>query len=186
MTMYNTVWFELADTKYGDEYLILYIGRQRTIRRWFKILTILFSASGIFSAFGNAQIPTIISCVIVGIVQLATSIESFIIHSESNIDELSKLRLLYFDKTNKLEELFYKLKNDKITDDDASKEFFELRGATKKIEELDTKLNIRGIKKLKEISHVRATNYLNKYYKYGRQETIKAANTPRTTITTPK
>lgn len=158
------IWYDIVNIKYGDEYLILYLSRQRTIRKWFKILTILFSASGIFSAFQSAKIPTVISCAVIGLVQLATSIENFIIHSETDIDELSKLRLLYYDRTNKLEELWYSLLSKKITDDIAAESFFDLRKSAKEIEELDNKLNIRHFKKLLLKADTNTRNYLNTYY----------------------
>ena len=83
MEINDIIWYDLVNAKYGDEYLIVYIQKQRNIRKWFKILTILFSASGIFSAFQSLKIPTIISCIFIGIVQLATLIEGWIIHSEN-------------------------------------------------------------------------------------------------------
>ena len=164
MTIDTKIWYDLVHTKYGDEYLVLYLGRQRTFRKWFKILTILFSASGIFSAFQSAKIPTIISCALIGLVQLVTSIENFIIHSEDDLDSLSKLRLQYYDRTNKLEELWNSLATNKMTDEEATTEFFNLRKSAKEIEELDNKLNVRTFKRLKAIANNNTNNYLNTYY----------------------
>jgi hypothetical protein len=164
MTIDTKIWYDLVHTKFGDEYLVLYLARQRTFRKWFKILTIIFSASGIFSAFQSAKIPTIISCAIIGIVQLITSIENFIIHSEDDLDNHSKLRLQYYDRTNKLEELWNSLTTKKITDEEATTEFFNLRKSAKEIEELDNKLNVRTFKKLKLIANLNTNNYLNTYY----------------------
>lgn len=164
MTIQTKIWYDLVHTKFGDEYLVLYLSRQRTIRKWFKILTILFSASGIFSAFQSAKIPTIISCIAIGVVQVATSIENFIIHSEDDLDSLSKLRLLYFDRTNKLEELWNSLQTSKITSEEATTEFFNLRKSAKEIEELDNKLNVRNFKKLKVFADNNTRTYLNTYY----------------------
>ena len=164
MTIDTKIWYDLVHTKYGDEYLVLYLGRQRTFRKWFKILTIIFSAGGIFSAFQSAKIPTIISCAAIGIVQLITSIENFIIHSEDDLDSLSKLRLQYYERTNKLEELWNSLTTKKISTEEATTEFFNLRKSAKEIEELDNKLNVRTFKKLKTIANSNTNNYLNTYY----------------------
>lgn len=164
MNIETKIWYDLVHTKYGDEYLILYLGRQRMIRKWFKIFSILFSASGIFSAFQSAKIPTIISCVFIGLVQLATSIENFIIHSESDLDELSKLRLLYFERSNKLEQLYYLLRTNKVSIEVATTKFFKLRNSSNQIEELDNKLNIRHYKSLKNKADISVTKYINTYY----------------------
>ncbi|WP_309608999.1 hypothetical protein [Flavobacterium sp.] len=164
MTINNKIWYDLVHTKFGDEYLILYLRRQRTYRKWFKVLTLLFSASGIFSAFQLAQIPTIISCALIGLVQLATSIENFIIHSEDDLDNLSKLRMLYYERLIRLEELYHSYLNDKILDQEASEEFFNLRKSGKDIEEMDNKLNVRKFNKLTKIADITTNNYLKTYY----------------------
>ncbi|WP_298145950.1 hypothetical protein [Flavobacterium sp.] len=164
MTIENKIWYDLVHTKYGDEYLIQYIKRQKLYRKWFKVLTILFSASGIFSAFQSAKIPTIISCVFIGLVQLATSIENFIIHSEDDLDKLGSLRMLYYTRLNNLEELWNNYYNNKITDNEATEKFFELRKSASEIEELDNKLNIRTYSKMKEKANTLTNQYFNTYY----------------------
>jgi hypothetical protein len=164
MTIDIKIWYDFVHTKYGDEYLVLYIGRQRTYRKWFKILTIIFSASGVFSAFQSAKIPTIISFIAIGLVQVATSVENFIIHSEDDLDSLGRLRLLYYEQSNKLEELWHSLYTDKISIEDATTEFFKLRTSAKAIEELDNKLNVRPFSKLKKTANSNTNKYLNTYY----------------------
>lgn len=164
MNIDTKIWYDLVHTKYGDEYLILYLARQRSNRKWFKIITIVFSASGIFTTFQSAQIPTIISFVVIGIIQLMSSIENFIIHSEDDLDNISKLRILYYEKLIELEKLWNSIKTNEISDEDATKQFFELRKSSKDIEELDNKINIRTFTKLKTKSNINTRNYLNTYY----------------------
>jgi hypothetical protein len=164
MSIGSKIWYDLVHTKFGDEYLVLYLSHQRKIRKWFKILTILFSAGGIFSAFQSARIPTIISCVAIGIVQVATSIENFIIHSENDLENLSKLRLLYYSRSNKIEELWHSFTTKKLSEEDATNEFFLLRNSAKEIEELDNTLNVRSFKTLKEIADRNSRTYLKTYY----------------------
>ena len=164
MNIETKIWYDLVHTKHGDEYLILYLARQRSYRKWFKIITIVFSASGIFSTFQSAQIPTIISFIVIGIIQLMTSIENFIIHSEDDLDNISKLRMLYYDKLNDLEKLWHLLKTKKILIEDATEQFFELRKSFKEAEELDNKINVRTYKKLKNKSNIITNNYLKTYY----------------------
>lgn len=164
MEINNTIWYDFVNSKYGDEYLVLYIQKQRNIRKWFKILTIIFSASGIFSAFQSLKIPTIISCVLIGIVQIATMIEGWIIHSEKEIDELCTLRMFYYERTNQLEKLHYDYSNEKINESDAANNLFDLRKSAKQIEELDNKVNVRHYKKLIEKADIRTNQYFNTYH----------------------
>lgn len=158
------IWYDLVNSKCGDEYLILYLGKQRSFRRIFKILTILFSASGAAFAFQDIKIPTIISCSLILLVQGATSIENFIIHSEDDLDSLSKLRILYYNRTTKLEELWHSLQEGKVTENEAADEFFELRRSKAEIEELDNKLNIKKKESILQIAEEKTNQYINTYY----------------------
>lgn len=164
MSIEKKIWYDLVHTKHGDEYLILYLARQRLYRKWFKIITIVFSAGGIFNAFQSNQIPTIISFSVIGVIQLVTSIENFIIHSEDDLDKISKLRMLYYNRLVSLEELWHSLINNKISNEVAAESFFELRKSANEIEELDNNLNVREYRKLINISNIKTNNYLNTYY----------------------
>ncbi len=159
-----TIWNEFLNTYYGSEYLVFYLSRQKTVRKWFKILTILFSVSGIFNATFSKTIPTIISCTAIGIVQILTSIENFIIHSDSDIEKLSELRMLYWDKSKELEKMFYLMQANKINSDEAANKYFALKDVSKKIEELDTKLNVRTYKKLKLKAEAKYKTYLKNIF----------------------
>ena len=163
MSIDNKIWYDFVHAKKGDEYLVLYLCRQRDIRKYFKIGTIVFSASG---ALGWTiwQPISWLSCAIIAVVQLFTSIESFLIHTEDQLDSLSKLRLLYYDRANRLEELWHNLVKGNITDEQASKTFFELRKSAQDIEELDNKLNIKDVKKLNAKAQYSTQSYLNTYH----------------------
>ena len=153
--------------------MILYLARQRTIRKWFKIGTVLLSAGGVFSAFKSLTIPSIVTCSCIGIVQLATSIENQIIHSEDSLDNLRKMRHLYYERGNKLAELWDLLQNNKIDEDEASSRFYSLRESASEIEKLDDKQVIPLNKKFKKVAEARSENYLTKYH----YEQTKQTNT---------
>ena len=163
-TIRDRIWYDLIDAKFGDDYLTLYLVRQRNIRRWFKIFTIIFSAGGIFSAFASAKIPTIISLIAIGTVQVLQSIENFIIHSENDLDELRKLRMLYYARSIKLEKLWDSFNRDKIDEDEATNQFFALRELAGEIEELDSRLYIRSYNGLNKKANIKTTDYLNRYF----------------------
>lgn len=166
MSIKDKIWYDLVDTKFGDEYLIHYISRQRSIRKLFKVTTIVLSAGGIFSAFQSFKIPTIIFCSVTGVIQTLTTVENFLIHSEDDLDSLCSLRMKYYDRLHKLEILWHNIDNGKITEAEASDEFFELRKSSSEIETLDNKLDIKQFKKLKTKANTQTNDYLNTYY-YG-------------------
>lgn len=163
MSIDNKIWYEFVHSKMGDEYLSLYLCRQRDVRKWFKIGTIVFSAGGVFG-WAIWQPIAWFACAGIAVVQVFTSVESFLIHTEDQLDELSKLRLLYYSRTNNLEELWHQLAKGEVTDDDAGKTFFELRRSAQAIEELDNKHNIKTIKRLRLEAQSRTTKYIKTYH----------------------
>lgn len=166
MSMRDDIYADFYIAKYGDEYLCLYIAFQKKIRKWYKIITIIFSGSGIGSAFAGQNILSAIIFVLIGIVQVLSSLEVYIIHSEKQIESLHKLRMMYFDRCNDLERLFKSY--EKIGKDEAEERFFELRKEFRKIEELDLEVNVKSIKKIRADAQKTLDIYINTYYN-GRQ-----------------
>lgn len=72
--------------------------------------------------------------------------------------------MLYYEKLNDLEKLWHSFKTNKISVEEATEQFFELRKSSKEIEELDNKINVRTYKKLTAKSNIITNNYLNTYY----------------------
>ena len=157
----NKIWYEFLNFKFGDDYLILYINRQRKIRNYFKIATIILSCSGIWSAYKELKYPSIIAFVIITIVQIFTSIESYLIHSEKDIDDLCELRNRYYSHWNELENLWHKSPN--YNENELTDKFYELREQSKKIEELDNKLGIKKIKNLVNKADKSTRTYIKIY-----------------------
>ncbi|WP_312075728.1 hypothetical protein [Chryseobacterium sp.] len=162
MTLRTKIWNNLLDAKKGDIFLVFYISSERNLRKWFKIITILFSASGIFTAFKNLEIPTVISFAVIGTIQLLQSIENFLILSEKDLDEIKKLRLSYYDQSIELEKLWIEFEEDHIDDEKAKKRLFKILDSSKKIEDIDSSLNITRKKRLDKKADVETRNYANK------------------------
>jgi hypothetical protein len=160
--MRDLIWNDFAQAKYGDEYLCLYISLQKRIRRWYKILTILFSIGGIGTAIKGQNGFSVIIFFLIGLVQVISSIEIYIVHSEKQIDELHKLRMLYYDRANDLEQLFNTY--EKVPTDQSELRFYELRKKSRDIEELDLMADVKKIEKLKRKALIAFNNYINSYY----------------------
>lgn len=167
MTLRTKIWNNLLDAKKGDTFLVFYISDERNLRKWFKIITILFSASGIFTAFKNLEIPTVISFAVIGIIQLLQSIENFLVLSEKDLDELKKLRLSYYDQSIELEKLWIELEENHIDDEKAKKRLFKILDSSKKIEDIDSSLNIKRKKRLDKKADAEIRNYANKLTQHG-------------------
>jgi len=161
--MTNKLWYKLVDLKYGECYLTKYIALQRNLKRTFKIITLILSLSGIlgWKYFENY---IWIALILISIIQVFTLIENQIIRSDKEIEEISALRMMYTKYFNKLEKLWTKHQNDKVNNDEAINQFYELQeNDWEKIEELDCKLNIKKYKRILNKTDFDTNSYINKY-----------------------
>jgi len=160
----SKIWYDLVHAKNGDEYLCLYLVQQENIRKGFKITTITLSVTGIVCGYKSVVVPMIVSFAIICLMQIATSIESFIIRSDDGMTRLRELRLLYYGRIIDIEKLFDAVRNGRISDEDAASQFFALRESAKKIEDLENKVNVKTHRRLRSKARTSALNYLNTYY----------------------
>ena len=161
--MTNKIWYKLIDIKYGECYLTKYLALQRNLKRTFKIITLLLSISGILG-WKYFEDYVWIALILISIIQVFTLIENQLIRSDKEIEEISALRMMYTKYFNKLEKLWTKYQNNRINDDEALNQFYELQETDwEKIETLDCKLNIKSYQKMRNKTDIDINNYLNKY-----------------------
>jgi hypothetical protein len=99
--------------------------------------------------------------------QLLTLIENQLIRSEKEVEEISNLRMMYTKYFHKLEQLYTEFYFNRITDENATNQFFELRKTDwEKIEELDCKLDIKKFNLLMNKTDIETNQYFNKYHNY--------------------
>ncbi len=161
--MKEKLWYEFVHTKYGDCYLCHYLSAQKDLRKWVKILTLIFSTSGILGWTVWKGAP-VISCVLVAIVQLFHLVENQIILSESDIAKIAQLRTLYLKQSNKIEKLWIDYNAGRMDEGGVSNAFFKLREEAIKIEELDNKLNIKKRKRLMAKADKETNNYIKQFH----------------------
>lgn len=165
--MNDKIWYEMVDMKYGETYLTLYLGFQRTLKKIFNILTFILSVSGIlgWKYFENYAW---IAFILIAIMQLFTLIENEIIRSDKEIEDIASLRMMYTSYFNKLERLWADFKYKKINEENSLEKFFQFKETDwEKIEELDCKLNIKEYNWLMDKADVKTNNYIDKFYKHG-------------------
>jgi len=161
--MRDKIWYEMIHIKYGDSYLAFYLFRQKTIRKWFKILTLVFSTSGVLGWKFWDGFP-IIACVLISVLQLFNLVENQIIISEKETEKISDLRNRYITYFNKLEKLWIDFNADRLNEQDASDQFFLHRQVASEIEALDNELHIHKIKKLCHKADLETRDYFIQYH----------------------
>jgi len=161
--MRDKIWYEMMHTKFGDNYLALYLNRQRTIRKWYIVFMLVFSTSGIFGWTIWTAIP-VIACGLIAIMQLARLIENQFILTDTDLDKVAELRNQYISYFNKLEKLWTDFYADRLTEQQVTEQFYQLRQIGADIEATDNKLHINKIKTLCDTADTETRNYFNQYH----------------------
>lgn len=161
--MIEKVWYEMLHTKFGEIYLAHYITWQKNTRKWFNIITLLFSTGGVLGWPIWEYIP-LIACTIVATIQVVNLLENQIIPSDQEIEKTSELRDEYISYFNNLEKLWSMIKHEELFEKDVTNKFYQLREIGAKIESLDNKLNIKQNKKTIVKADSETRNYFSQYH----------------------
>jgi len=163
----DKIWYEIVDAKYGEIYLACYINRCKNIKKAFRIVTLIFSAGGVFG-WKIWEPIALIACVIIAGIQLLNLIENQIVTSDDELIKIGELRAQYLRYFNKLEKLWTDFETGTATDEHASSQFFTLRtGLKEKIEKMDNELHIKQIESLLLKTDEQEKLYFNNRYGKG-------------------
>ena len=156
----------MVNMKYGEIYLSKYLGLQRTLKKTFNILTLILSVSGVLG-WKFFEDYAWIAFVLIAIMQLFTLVENQIIRSDKEIEEIASLKMSYTKYFNKLEMLWTEHHFGRIKNEKASDKYFKLRkNDWEKIEEIDSRLDIKRYKRLMNKTEEETNHYINKYHNY--------------------
>ena len=163
--MNKIIWYELADVKKGEIYLSHILLQKGKFRKRFQIWTLIFSGSGVLGWAFWASTPLAgICCALVLIMQLILKLEIFIVRSEKDLDNISELRRLYLSNFNKLVKLYDGYISDKLTKEDASKQYYKIKDDMLEAEKLDDQLKLSPNLKFATLAEVEAITFLNRRY----------------------
>lgn len=145
--MRNRIWYDLIETYKRVIYLTYFIKRQKSCAKIFKILTLIFSVSGLLGS-KYWDIAPIIALVIISIFQVLTLIIKEIVPSEKDIETLIEIKDKYFNLFTKQENLFNRYHNENITEDEAIEEVNIFNSELADILKTENKVSIKIIEKL--------------------------------------
>ncbi len=124
--MRNRIWTELTQSKHNIEFATLYSDRQRFILRVFNIGTLAFSSAGVMGWKVWENLP-LIACVIIASISLLKLLQPHLIMDEKQLKNLHEIHRFYTDYYNKVEKLWYDFEADRISEEQATNTFFELK-----------------------------------------------------------
>lgn len=160
----NKIWYEITHIKYGEIYLTKYLAYQKRLKKIFQIVALIVSMSGILSwKFFEEYVW--IAFLLIAIIQLVLLVEDVILRADKEIEQIAELRMMYTKYFFKLELLWSNYEYKRDEEINCIDKYFDLRQRDwRRIEELDTKLNIKSYTWLMKKAEIDTMNYLNNYH----------------------
>jgi len=158
----------MLHAKAGDEYLALYLAREKRWRIRYKLVLVVITTAGLFFSQTDALIP-ILSLTVVWISQLISQVENSIVMSDDNFEKLGVLRMMYYERWAKLEDLWFDMFDERINDEQAKIRYYETRKEARDIEKLDNSLLLRKRDKLDKKAQTITQAYIDQYHGYTEQ-----------------
>lgn len=164
--MRNKLWYEIAQARFGFEYLALFLDVQKWRKKWFKILVLIFSTGGIMGwKIWEYEYATQIACGVIAVVELFQLLENQIILKDEKLEKLSDLRIKYLEYSNHLEKLWLEFETETRDETTTRDIYFKLRNKEYvEIQKMDNELDIPQIEKTKKKAESIASNYLRKHF----------------------
>lgn len=159
----NRIWEELKQAKANIICVQKYTDKRRAYNRWYNAFIAVTASIGAIASVKYAIIAQI-SSVLIGGVSIIKSILPAFIQGETELSSLDVLADFYNKYMNSLENIWYRFDHDIITEEEAMKEFFELK-QTECDKQSQLNRLVRNIsKKFQKKIDEEATIYINSVY----------------------
>ena len=157
--MRNNLWYEMAQTRYGSEYLALFLDCQKRRKKCFQISIILLSTGGIMGWKIWEYAPQI-ACGISAAAELFQLIGNQYILKNENLDQLSILRIKYLQYSNHLEKLWLEFEQGNRNEIEVKKIYYDFKDKEYiEIQKIENNLDIPHIEEL-----IKKTSRITKEY----------------------
>lgn len=124
--MRNRIWTELTQAKHNIEFATLYSDQQRLVLRVFNIGILAFSSAGIMGWKIWQNLP-LIACVVIAVLSLLKLLQPHLIMNEKQLKNLDDIHRFYADYYNQIEKLWYDFESGRLTEEQATDNFFKLK-----------------------------------------------------------
>lgn len=122
----NRIWEELKQAKANIICIQKYTDKRRGYNRAYNAFIAFTASFGALGSILNEYIP-LISSILIGMVSIIKSVFPSFVQGESELSSLDVLADFYNRYMNSLENIWYRFNYEKITEEEAMKEFFELK-----------------------------------------------------------
>ena len=157
------IWMDLIDAKMGDEYISIYLIREKKIRKNYKLLMWGVLATGI--AVWNFWEPMpLLSCILVLGTEIYLKTENHFLMSDEDFSRLGDLRLMYVFRFNLLSKLWTDTNDNSHDYENLKERYFQIQDEKNQIEQLDNRTNIPPKKNIEEKAHSLTQQFINDYH----------------------
>ena len=156
------VWNDLSNSIFYSEYLGLYINHIKRKNKWIESVLISCSIIGI-AGWNRFSSQHIIWTILLTSVVIFRLLKNKIIIPTEKISTFDKLRYFYFDHFKRLEDLWYKIEGDKISEVQAEKIFKKLNDEEQLMIKIEKHDKLLGEEPFKSKAEISAITKLKKY-----------------------
>lgn len=126
VNMRNRLWNELTQSRHNLEFVTLYCERQRKVVKYFNILILVFSSTGIMGWKFWDNLP-LISCIIISGISLLKLLQPHLIGGMKQINDIDEIQRFYTTYFNKIEELWFSHESEEFDERKCKKTFYRLK-----------------------------------------------------------
>jgi len=145
--MRDRFWYELTQAKHNEIYTTLLIGHFRYWSKIVNVVIVVFSTAGVMG-WGFWEKAPIVACVIIASISLLKLIFPYFVPSEEQMEKFYKTADFYSDFYLKLESIWFDFENDRISEVQMQKEFYELKQTEREISTLTNKIHSKPVKSI--------------------------------------
>lgn len=130
--MRDRLWAEIIQWKFNIEYITLFSDRQRWRIRFFNILILAFSSSGIMGWTIWENFP-LIACSIIALISLLRYMRPVLTMDNDQLSKLDTIHKYYIDNYNNLEQLWFEFQEENLTEKEVCEKFYEIKGTESEV-----------------------------------------------------
>ncbi|WP_213279367.1 hypothetical protein [Chryseobacterium indologenes] len=160
--MRERIWHELFDAKYKMIYCNLFLAKQRIINKWFNLVILIFSTSGVLGWPLWKDLPFATS-IIIAIMSLVKLLGTELIPNDSMFRKSEVAIEKYCDYYNKLENLWYDFERDE-NEIKAQKKFYAIVAQEKDISKIVNEIIKKGNIALQSKAESECDNYFKNIF----------------------
>lgn len=162
--MTNKLWAELTQARFNLEFCALYSERQRLLLKWFNILVLAFSTSGVMGWKVWDNVP-LIACLVVSGLSLLRLVQPHLIMTERQIAGIDSLHMFYIEYYNKLEEFWFDVELSSLSEKQIIDRLYQLKTTEtpilQKVNDLDLRKPIGLTKKAEREANIYLCSHFN-------------------------